>query len=243
MMGRDPLLGVGDGVLMWNAHAGSMMVPSAEPFVTFRVPLAAIKPHVTDVEAAVARRIPAHTEALRLLRHYLGAFKEHAAPTSPEVMHLAVSHAHDLLALAIGATRDAAHIAEGRGLRAARLQAIKEDLLANFHCPELSVNAVAARHQVTPRYVQQLFDAEGTTFTQFVREQRLAHVHRALASVRYATVPIAAIAYESGFGDLSYFNRAFQRRYGMSPSDVRAAAQSPHARPEIRAAANSGSVV
>ncbi|RVC16943.1 AraC family transcriptional regulator, partial [Mesorhizobium sp. M7A.F.Ca.AU.002.02.1.1] len=27
-----------------------------------------------------------------------------------------------------------------------------------------------------------------------------------------------------GFNDLSYFNRAFRRRYGATPSDVRAAA-------------------
>jgi AraC-like DNA-binding protein len=31
---------------------------------------------------------------------------------------------------------------------------------------------------------------------------------------------------EAGFGDLSYFNRAFRRRYGASPSDVRAPAKS-----------------
>jgi AraC-like DNA-binding protein len=33
---------------------------------------------------------------------------------------------------------------------------------------------------------------------------------------------ITAIAYESGFGDLSHFNRAFRRRYGETPSEVRA---------------------
>ena len=36
---------------------------------------------------------------------------------------------------------------------------------------------------------------------------------------------IGAIAYDSGFGDLSYFNHAFRRRYGATPSDIRAAAR------------------
>jgi AraC-like DNA-binding protein len=33
---------------------------------------------------------------------------------------------------------------------------------------------------------------------------------------------ISAIAYAAGFGDLSYFNRAFRRRFGATPSDIRA---------------------
>jgi methylphosphotriester-DNA--protein-cysteine methyltransferase len=36
------------------------------------------------------------------------------------------------------------------------------------------------------------------------------------------------IKLDIGFGDLSYFNRAFRRRYGASPSDVRARALSAH---------------
>jgi AraC-like DNA-binding protein len=36
---------------------------------------------------------------------------------------------------------------------------------------------------------------------------------------------ISAIAYAAGFSDLSYFNRAFRRSYGATPSDVRVAAR------------------
>jgi AraC-like DNA-binding protein len=32
---------------------------------------------------------------------------------------------------------------------------------------------------------------------------------------------ITAIAFDAGFGDLSYFNRTFRRRYGATPSDIR----------------------
>jgi len=32
---------------------------------------------------------------------------------------------------------------------------------------------------------------------------------------------ISAVAFACGFGDLSYFNRSFRRRYGMPPSDAR----------------------
>jgi AraC-like DNA-binding protein len=35
--------------------------------------------------------------------------------------------------------------------------------------------------------------------------------------------PVSSVAFEVGFGDLSYFNRTFRRRFGATPSDVRAA--------------------
>ena len=84
---------------------------------------------------------------------------------------------------------------------------------------------MAARQRVTPRYVQLLFESEGTTFSQFVLEQRLARAHRMLGDPRCAAWTIIAIAFTAGFGDVSYFNRAFRRRYGATPSDVRAHAQ------------------
>jgi len=54
---------------------------------------------------------------------------------------------------------------------------------------------------------------------------RLAHVHRMLTDPRYGDRSISAVAYEAGFGDLSYFNRTFRRRYGATPSDVRESAR------------------
>jgi len=78
------------------------------------------------------------------------------------------------------------------------------------------------RHRVTPRYIQRLFEHDSTSLTQFVLYERLARAHRLLGSARDARRTISEIAFAVGFGDLSYFNRSFRRRYGMTPSDVRA---------------------
>jgi AraC-like DNA-binding protein len=42
-----------------------------------------------------------------------------------------------------------------------------------------------------------------------------------LAKPQFADRSVSAIAYEAGFGDLSYFNRCFRKAYGVTPSDVR----------------------
>jgi AraC-like DNA-binding protein len=225
-LGRQVECGAGDGVLFNNAEVASVEFAAASRFTTFRVPTTAIEPLVGDVNAAVARIVPANNVALQLLVRYLKSAIDTDALVAPGLQQIAATHVYDLLALALGATRDAAEVAKGRGLRMARLSAIKADILAHLGARDLSLDAVAKRHGISPIYVRKLFESEDTSFTQFVLRERLARAHRMLADPRFAERSIAALALEAGFGDLSYFNRAFRRRYGAAPSDVRAAANS-----------------
>jgi AraC-like DNA-binding protein len=45
---------------------------------------------------------------------------------------------------------------------------------------------------------------------------------RILQSAEALKTSISEIAFDVGFGDLSYFNRTFRRRFGAAPRDVRA---------------------
>jgi AraC-like DNA-binding protein len=112
-------------------------------------------------------------------------------------------------------------MARTRGVRAARMHAIKSDLAAN---PALSLQSLAAQQNLTPRYIQKLFEAEGTTFTAYALEFRLGRAYEMLSARGLAGWTIGAIALCAGFGDVSHFNRSFRRRFGASPSDVRAEA-------------------
>jgi AraC-like DNA-binding protein len=69
--------------------------------------------------------------------------------------------------------------------------------------------------------VQRLFEADGTTFSEFVTRLRLSRAHRILCEPASNQAAIATIAYDVGFGDLSYFNRRFRRQYGLTPREVR----------------------
>ena len=129
----------------------------------------------------------------------------------------------DLIAARPAAPGGIEKIPIDRSVRAARLRAMKADIAANLDRDDLTVNTLATRHGVTPRYVQLLFDREGTTFTDFLREQRLSLAHRRLTDARFADRSITSIAFDVGFGDLSYFNRLFRRRFRCSPTDVRKA--------------------
>jgi AraC-like DNA-binding protein len=87
----------------------------------------------------------------------------------------------------------------------------------------LSVHSIAARHKVSVRYVQKLFEASGRTFAQFAAEERLTAAYKAFSG--RSDPPISTIACNLGFGDLSNFNRGFRKRFGCTPSDVRKAAR------------------
>ena len=112
-------------------------------------------------------------------------------------------------------------ITAGRGLRAARLWAVKTDILENLDDLKLTATAVALRQRVTPRYIHMLFETEGTTYSEFVVGQRLIRAHRLLSDPRFAGLSISAIAFTVGFGDVSYFNRRFRSRFGATPSELR----------------------
>ena len=201
--------------ITWTRHAGN------GPGGTIRAPLLATMPGLDD---CFGRAVVQDSEALRLLTGYIDLFDQNSQALNGALRQLAVTHVHDLMVLTLGASRNAAEAAGGCGRRAARLHAIKSDVVNSLCEPELSLTQIAARHHVTPRYVQALFEQEGTTFSSFLLDRRLAYVHRMLRDPMRATKPISRIVYEAGFGDLSHFNRAFRRRFGATPSEVRAEA-------------------
>ncbi|HVV94450.1 MAG TPA: AraC family transcriptional regulator [Hyphomicrobiales bacterium] len=214
----------GDAVLV-SAGAGpfTLTVPTAARVVGLRVPRKAIVPLLAGRDAAAMRVISDAGAPMGLLAAYATAVATAPAPPSPELAGTVAGHLHDLIVLGLHPTRDAVAAAAERAVPAARLRAIKADIEARLDDESLAIAAIAARHGVTPRYVHKLFEREGVTYTQFVLGERLARAHRMLRNPRLAHCSVAAIAYDVGFGDISYFNRAFRRRYGATPSDVRAA--------------------
>jgi AraC-like DNA-binding protein len=222
-LGRSLDLHPGDWSLLSNSDVSEITIPKECRYLAFTVSRAAIEPLVPDIGAMFARRIPASSPALQMLVRYLDLARRDNAVTTSELATAFTNHVCDLLALVLGPTRDAAETAKTRGLAAARLQAIKDEIESQIGRSDLSVQSVAARHGLKVRSVQRLFEQSGSTFTQFVMERRLSAARDALATRLY--LPIQAIIYDLGFNDVSYFNRVFRRRFGCTPSDVRNAAR------------------
>ncbi|MEO3388948.1 AraC family transcriptional regulator [Mesorhizobium sp. CAU 1741] len=161
------------------------------------------------------------TPQWRLFFNYARSLHQELGALTPFDAAQCASHVQDLVLMALGATREAAEVAAGRGVRAARLRAVKEDIERHLASPDLTADAIASRHGISSRYIRSLFEAEGTSFGDFVATRRMARAHRMLSDPLSAGMSIASIAMNAGFGDLSWFNTRFRRAYGMTPKDVR----------------------
>ncbi len=190
-------------------------------FVNIRLQRAILDPLIPRAEDALMRPIPPRSQALRLLNAYLGLLGRKGEPKGAELAHAVSLHIADLVALAVGTSRDASEWAAGRGLRAARAASVKAWMLERIADPSLSGSMVAAAHGISVRYVQRLFEGEGTSFSGWLRLERLTLARRRLADPALAWRSIATIAFDCGFSDLSWFNHAFRQAYGETPSDVR----------------------
>lgn len=222
--GREILMREGDAVLWSNGHEGGWHYSRPLRFLTLAIPRKILLPATVDLDRALLRPLRGDGRAMHLLLNYVKFLQTELADMTLELRAASSTHLLDLTSLALGATREAADTARGRGVRAARMQAIKADVLSNLTSRDLSLEWIAARQGVSPRYVRSLFASEHTSFTDHVLNLRLDRSRRCLEDPRLAGQMVSTIAYECGFGDLSYFNYAFRRRFGATPTDIRKAA-------------------
>jgi AraC-like DNA-binding protein len=131
------------------------------------------------------------------------------------------AHLVDLVALALGPSRDAREAAREGGVRAARLLALKRYIAANLHRSTLSARGAAHALGISERYVRSLLEREETTFSDYVADQRLDAIRHRLLQPSEAARPISEIAAELGFAVSSTFHRRFKARFGTSPSELR----------------------
>lgn len=219
---EEATVNAGSGILIPSSDPSLSLILRTSSFLSLAIPIAAIAPMIGDLDAALMSVVSESSTALRLLTGYLKNVSEDAISATPNLRHVVTTHVYELVALAFGATRDTAEAANKGGVRTARLHAIKAHVLQNLDQQKLTTANVGLRHGVTSRYVNMLFDEEGTSFEEFVLLQRLNKARRLLTDPRFIKRTISSIAYEAGFSDLSYFNRTFRKRFEMTPSDVRA---------------------
>jgi len=219
--GRSVDLAPGDMTVGNSSEPGVLTQLTEGNRWSIQIPFRQVAEVCRNAEDKIARPI-ANGELGNLLLHQLETAHRFGPKLDAAANHVTAQYILDLVALCLGAVGDAAEIAKHRGLAAARLDAIKAEILRCLGRPDLGLAHIAADHAMSTRYVQHLFELRGESFTGFVLEQRLLSAYRSLREPTSKLRKISDIASAAGFSDISYFNRAFRARFGATPTDIRA---------------------
>jgi AraC-like DNA-binding protein len=227
--GRHTILAPGSWTLVSLAKVASIRWEQNETsgqseWLNAVIPRRQILELVATADDLVVAPIDAGRPAVQHLRRYVRILfgPGGLSDASPLAAHIGTTLL-DLIALSLGAEREAAELARMRGLRAARLQEIVAEIKARFADPAFSPGEVARKLGLSVRYIQNLIQQSGTSFTEQVLELRLQRARAMLMDRRYDRLKIGDIAAASGFNEVSHFNRCFRRRFGAAPSNFRGA--------------------
>jgi len=217
--GREIVLLPGDATFLRTSEIGSLA--SAKPFThcSIMFPAAELLRCAPDADQWVMRRIPARTDALRLLLAYVASVGQQP-PQDPAVQEMVRRHLIDAAALLGPGDSPSVDHADG-SLQALRLRAAQDVIAQRFCEPDLSVATVAASVGISPRYLQRLFEGAPQSFTQHLSELRLRAAYALLQSGDANARRITDVALGVGFSDISHFNRSFRRLFGATPTAVR----------------------
>jgi AraC-like DNA-binding protein len=204
---------------------GAVDLTNAGGYVAARIPrrfLLQVSPRAETRLASVL----GHDPGLRcMIDRYFALCTDVAQDLDALGQKAAAQHMVDLIGLLLGASPEQEDMVSRRGY-APRLELMKTEICGKLDRHDLTIETVARANGLSARQAQRLFAQSGMTFSEFVLEQRLLVARRLLLDGSHRHRKISDIAYAAGFGDLSYFNRTFRKRFGVTPSDMQAEATS-----------------
>lgn len=120
--------------------------------------------------------------------------------------------------LSLIADRVGSDRADADKLGLSTIKAIARQHLAE---PGFGIEQLAALLKCSSRTIQSRFAAADTTFGDWLLAERLDLARDRLSYTDFAGRSIESIAYACGFRDPAHFHRAFKRRFGLPPGQVR----------------------
>lgn len=223
-----------DQTLVLHAGMDPVLFDAARPMTTrtsrsdlayLRLPRAAVVAAVGG--DAVPRGMAVRPLVPGALTAQLGAclqrVQRDSAPSAAAVVE-ALRTARALALVALARVRDPGHHWPG-ALDAALYRAARHQLAQQVGEPHVTAEAVAAILGCSRAQLYRLFAARGESVAGCLRELRMQRAAKLLGAQPHAAVGL--IGSHCGYGEPIVFDRAFRRRFGMTPSDWRAAHATP----------------
>lgn len=224
--GRTSVLNEGDFLLFDPAQPLELTFTEPTQTIVLRLPVAYIEARMPRLRQMVGIPIRGDSGAGALFSRFLRAAWAQIETSENDWGDAMSDVIWPLLDLAYSPIRPTE---PENGRRDQRRRAVLDLIDAHLCDARLDTHQIADRVGVSARSVQLLFAEMATTPSAYIQQRRLDRAASRLDK-EGADGTITGIAFDVGFNDLSSFCRAFRRRFGMSPSDYRAARGKPNVR-------------
>lgn len=179
-------------------------------------PRALLAPHLPAAQHPRMLQLAGHNGISGIILSYLYALSEQVGSLNDAEAGQVADNFCRLLAVACGSG-----LGEHReALREARLAEVKRYIHLHLANPDLTPEKAANALKMSLRQLHLLFEPSGTSFAQYVLQQRLEECRAALSNPT-GERSVTDIALAWGFNSLSTFYRTFRQAFGMTPTDFR----------------------
>ncbi|HEX6766234.1 MAG TPA: helix-turn-helix domain-containing protein [Polyangiaceae bacterium] len=212
----------GDIVLADPNVACSLSAVGDFDFRLFRLPRASVDRYLAVPGHLPMIHLGVESAECALLSSCLVALWSHGDRLDARIAEPVAETLARLMAMTAGVAPemvDAAYDA----VRLATLERAVQYIAKHYADPSLTPAVAAKALGVSLRKLHLIFSTSGRTFGERVVDRRLEEARLLLVTPGTSARPIADIALEVGFNDLSTFYRAFRAKWGATPGDVRGA--------------------
>jgi AraC family transcriptional regulator, positive regulator of tynA and feaB len=218
--GRSVVLGPGDGAVCDAERPYTLRFDNAFKVLAVKLPRAALSHRAASVHRVTALSLAESGQLCPILFAYLVGLTERAAHLGASSADKVTGNFVDLLGAALdeAISNSPLPLSEYRSMALMRVREFVERHLGDC---ELDPATVASTLKLSPRYINKLFEADGTSLSRYIWRRRVERAATDLRDPAMQALGISAIAMALGFNDLSHFSRVFRQRFGMSPRDYR----------------------
>ncbi|MET3394447.1 AraC-like DNA-binding protein [Variovorax sp. 1140] len=219
--GRSVVLRAGDGAVCDAQRPYSLRFDDTFKIITIKLARSAIAHRAGSIHRITATSFGESSQMCPILFGYLVSFSKQASLLPPAASEKVVRNFTELLAAALDEVILASPLPLSE-YRATALMRVRDFVERHLDVCELDTAMVSTALNLSPRYINKLFEAENTSLTRYIWRRRLERAAADLQDPARAGLGISAIAMAHGFNDLSHFSRAFRQRFDLSPRAYRA---------------------
>jgi AraC-like DNA-binding protein len=227
--GREARLEPGDFACYDSTRPYTLNFDASFEQLVLHMPRDAMVRRIGRTELWTARRIEGASPVGSLVL----PFVQRTAAIVSDVAHATASRLSETCLLLVTAALGERLGEIGQGASSVRTAVVfraKAIIESHLRDNALNTEKVAELVGISPRYLQDLFHAEGTTVSELIWKRRLEKSRCDLADPLRGGDSIAQIALACGFSDFAHFSRRYKEAFGASPREDRARMRSSECR-------------